>query len=88
MDGHASLGIYRGIEHEDSAKHGQWTNADCHESLEIVEKKNIWRAPNSSVEWSQQPLLQSPNFKDAIGSLRVFRAQKMTKPGAQVDILV
>ena len=40
MAEHPLLGIYKGIEHEDSAEHGQWTNMIGHESLETVEKRN------------------------------------------------
>ena len=43
--------ICKGIEHEDSAEHGQWTDMIGHE---LLRKGILWRAPNSTLECSRQ----------------------------------
>ena len=39
------FGIYKGIEHDDSMEHGQWTNMIGHENLETIEKRNSLDKP-------------------------------------------
>ena len=60
MVGHALLGIYKGIEHEDSAEHGQWTNMIGHESLETVEKKEFLESPKLSLGMVSTVVVMDP----------------------------
>ena len=79
------LGIYKGIEHDDSMEHGQWTDTTSHESLENAEKGKSLESPKLCLGMVISRCYGTPTLGMPMvvcwNSLWVYHGQILTKPG-------